>query len=322
MAQFPNIPNRIKNRSEERIDESSVLSNDTSSEQIIDKSIFGKDIIIKSKENGERIVKKAPGQHSRAPSIILPTSPEPKVIFAPDPTDVHWMSEDLTHIYDPTLRDFVPFPDDFESMKQAMVEAFKHFTKILILAENKISMEQVWRRWVPQDIWETMFTEGETVVLKWGQERAMYVAMSDSYESVVYDWYTLGRYPSIPTTRKALNYALSSVARAERINNFIGLFDPPSVQSDDWLMRFFSPYMGVLALEPIEEHVASYEERKSLVKLIAAYADTHFVLVVLEDAEGEIAYQDAELAVEQTDHGMMSLGEALEDLNYRRDGFF
>jgi hypothetical protein len=220
------------------------------------------------------------------------------VPFEPISGDVQWMTEN-EQIFDPITLTFIPMPDTFEDIKQAFVNAFKHFTKILILTENHINMDDIYRRWVPEELWTTLFNEAETIVLTWSQERVLFAEMEKSYDIVLSDWIERDLYPDIPCTREQLEVALAEDERSKRMAQFCALLKPRNDQVDGWLLSFFDPYKDVVDLDLLRTHTLQGAERSTMCNILAAYADAQYVLVVLHQCALHIAFREAAIVMDE-----------------------
>jgi hypothetical protein len=195
------------------------------------------------------------------------------------------VSPDLSRIWSPDRQCLIPMPLDPQDKKQAFINVFLYFSKVLFLLDVDNDLRLVFL-FVPEILWNTLFTTAETTRLIKAQGKTLRKEITSRLVDLMEEWRLLDGFPAIPITWQEIVFARSPVQRNIRKSWFQSLLEEQTEQSDRYLRYIWESFLESSAFQPVLDPANPF--RRRMVMKLAALSEKCFVHCIIRDAEEEL----------------------------------
>jgi hypothetical protein len=187
---------------------------------------------------------------------------------------------------DVALRKWVPMSAAAKNKKPLLTGLFNNLTRGSFFENDKIDMDEFFKR-IPKELWDSVFTLGETKAMVEAQEKRLGKGLMLRVMKVSTEWRGIGGSPlKSPTSMEEIGEAKSKKSSQARIAWVQALLAEQNPRSDGWLKYIYEDLIDLLVLEPLLDPANEY--RVWMAKKLARGASRRFETTILEIVKGSL----------------------------------
>jgi hypothetical protein len=195
------------------------------------------------------------------------------------------VSPDHSRIWSPDLQRLIPMPQDPQDKKQAFIDVFLYFSKVLFFLDVDMDLRSVFH-FIPEILWNTLFTATETTRFIKAQGKTFRKEIAGRLVELMEEWRLLDGFPAIPISWQEIVFAKSQSQRNIRKSWFRSLLEEQTEQSDRYFRHVWQNFLETAAFEPALHPANPFRSR--MVEKLATLSEKCFVHCIIRDTEEEL----------------------------------